>query len=68
MDLMNKLVIWCGLVDQDGSHEQVGNLVVWWIRMDLMNKLVIWCGLVDQDGSHEQVGNLVWSGGSGWIS
>ena len=38
MDLMNKLVIWCGLVDQDGSHEQVGNLV---------------CGLVDQDGSHE---------------
>ena len=22
MDLMNKLVIWCGLVDQDGSHEQ----------------------------------------------
>ena len=28
MDLMNKLVIaWCGLVDQDGSHEQVGNLV-----------------------------------------
>ena len=68
MDLMNKLVIWCGLVDQDGSHEQVGNfekIVVWWIRIDLMNKLVIWCGLVDQDGSHEQVGNLVWSGGSG---
>ena len=52
MDLMNKLVIWCGLVDQDRSHEQVDN----------------WCGLVDQDGSHEQVGNLSGSGGSGWIS